>query len=285
MNKIFPAMVSFFLCFSLVQAADFDASQIDMPVHHLPNVAHRGFSHIAPENTLIAYKMAVQIKADGAECDVYTTADGVLVLSHDKNMKRTMGRDVALTDLTFEEFRKADAGIWKGKHFRGEVPPTLEEYLDLLKGTTCHPVIELKMDGIEQAVIDAVKKHDMLDVTTIIAFSEKAVAQTRKIEKNVCVAFLYSEDMKDKSAEKEAPRLTELLLQKCRELDTKILHLNHGLLSKELIDNLHSRGVTVWAWTVNDAKTMEKLLDLGIVSITTDRPDILNDVLQKRNGK
>ncbi|MDR1960120.1 MAG: hypothetical protein LBQ54_13935 [Planctomycetaceae bacterium] len=253
-----------------------------MPVHNRLSVAHRGFSYIAPENTLLAYKMAVQFKANGAECDVHTTSDGVIVLSHDGNMKRTLGKDALITNTPFSEFRKADAGLWMGKQFKGEVPPTLEEFLELLNGTTCYPVIEIKMKGIEQPVIDLVKKHGLLDVSTIITFDAEVAAKVRKMEPDISVAWLYSEDMKGKTAEAEADRLTEFFLQKCAELDTNILDLNYGLLSEKLIKNLHDHGVVVWAWTVDNPKGMEQLLDWGIDSITTNRTDLLAEVLKKR---
>ncbi|MDR1923866.1 MAG: hypothetical protein LBQ66_05790, partial [Planctomycetaceae bacterium] len=146
------------VCFLLVflgaglcgQAAD---TTLTPPVHNLPNVAHRGASYSYPENTIAAYRAAINAGANGAECDVYKTADNALVLSHDRTTKRTMGgENKDITKLTLEEIRKLDAGIWKGKDFKGEKVPTLEEYLLLLKNTTCRPVIEIKMEGIETLV-------------------------------------------------------------------------------------------------------------------------------------
>jgi len=76
-------------------------------------LAHRGLSGLAPENTLISFKKAIEAGATCAECDVYRTADGVLVLSHDKNTKRTTGMDFDITKTNWEELQKLDAGSWK----------------------------------------------------------------------------------------------------------------------------------------------------------------------------
>ena len=255
-----------------------------MPVHRRLNVAHRGASHLAPENTLIAYRIAVSAGADGAECDVYATSDGVPILSHDKSTKRTMGGvDKDITTLSLAEVRKLDAGAWKGKQFKGEPVPMLEEYLELLKGTSCYPIVELKQVGIEKEVLDVIRKQGMVDVTTIIAFSQDVVKEIRKQEPNISVAWLYSENLRDKGTpEENADRLAEFLLDRCRTLDTKILDLQHGILSEKLVKTLQTAGIHVWCWTVNDAARMNQLLDWGVESITTDRPELLTDVLKAR---
>ena len=254
-------------------------------VHVRPNVAHRGHSFIAPENTLAAYRAAIEAGADGGECDVYRSADGVVFLSHDKSPKRTMGgSDGDLTQMTFARIRQFDAGGWKEEKFKGEKVPTLGEYLKLLKETKCHPVVEIKQIGIETDVLECIRKNEMVEVTTIIAFDEKVVQEIRRLEPKICVAWLYSEDLKDKgTAEDNAERLADLIIGRCRKLDITIIDLGHGLLSPELMKALNEAGIHVWAWTVNDEAAMRRYLDWGVVSITTDKPDILSKILKERN--
>ncbi|MDR1963718.1 MAG: hypothetical protein LBQ50_08060 [Planctomycetaceae bacterium] len=277
-------LILFFPVFFFFSFPLFGEEISKMPVLTRTNVAHRGASFLAPENTLTAYRIAISAGADGAECDVYAGSDGVVFLSHDKTTKRTLGGgDNDLTRMTFAEIQKLDAGQWKGKQFRGEKVPKLDDYLELLKGTTCHPVIEIKMDGIEQSVLDAVRKQDMVKVTTIIAFSEKVVKEVRRLEPNICVAWLYSENLKDKgTAEANAERLTEFLIGKCKELDTVILDVSYNLLSAQLVKALRDAGIHVWCWTVNDVQQMNTLLDWGVESITTDRPELLSEVLKTK---
>jgi len=277
---IFP---TFLVADDAGDAADFDASQIRMPLNTRINIAHRGHSYLAPENTLLAYRIAIQSGANGGECDVYRTSDGVIILGHDPTMKRTMGgKDVKITETPYSEIQQCDAGVWKGKQFQGEKVPTLGEYLDLLKGSTCHPVIEIKMEEIEQPVLDAIHERDMLAESTIITFSEPVVLKIRELEPNICVAFLYSEQLPSGTTAKEnADRLAKLLMEKCSKLGTNVLDLNHGILSEKLVRTLQARGIHVWAWTVDDPARMNQLLDWGVESITTNRPDLLADVLKK----
>jgi len=129
-------------------------------VHVRMNIAHRGASFVMPENTLATFREAIKAGADGAEGDVYRSADGVVFLAHDGLPKRTIGGNEGdLTKMTFEQIRTFDAGSWKGEQFKGEKVPTLDEYLKLLKGTTCHPVIEIKQSGIEADVLEIVRKN------------------------------------------------------------------------------------------------------------------------------
>ena len=253
-------------------------------VHVRTNVAHRGASSVAPENTLSAYSAAIKAEANGAECDVYRCADGVLFLSHDRTPKRTMGGgDEDLTKMTFEEIRKFDAGSWKGEQFKGEKVPTLDEYLKVLKSTQCHPVIEIKQEGIAFDVLEVIRKNEMSDTTTIISFHASAVREIRRLEPSVCVAWLYSEDLKDKgTAEENADRLAEFIIRRCRELDTVIIDLAHSLLSRKLVSLLNEANIHVWTWTVNDAAAMERYLDWGVVSITTDKPELLTEIVKRR---
>jgi glycerophosphoryl diester phosphodiesterase len=258
-----------------------------MPIHQRINVAHRGASFLAPENTLTAYRIAISAGANGAECDVYRTADGVLVLSHDQSTKRTTnGGDRNITQLNFDDLRKLDAGTWKGKQFQNETIPTLDEYLTLLKGTHCHPIIEIKMDGIEQSVLDAIRKQEMINETTVIAFSPAVIKKIRQLEPNLCVAFLYGENLKNKgTAEENADRLLETLTGYSKELDTVILDVSSGILSEKLVRKLRDNEIHVWCWTVNDTEQMKTLLDWGVESITTDRPELLNEVIKARKKK
>jgi glycerophosphoryl diester phosphodiesterase len=123
----------------------------------------------------------------------------------------------------------------------------------------------------------------MTDVSTVIAFDEGVVKEIRRLEPKICVAWLYSENLSGKgSAEENAERLADFIIQRCRELDVAIIDLAHGLLSPKLAVLLREAGLTVWAWTVNDPDAMERYLDWGVASITTDVPDLLSEILKRR---
>ena len=258
-----------------------------IPVHVRINIAHRGASVVAPENTLAAYREAIKARADGAECDVYRSADGVLFLSHDRSPKRTMGGiEGDLTQMTFEQIRQFDAGSWKGEQFKGEKVPTLDEYLKLLKGTKCYPVIEIKQDGIEADILKCVRENKMVDVSTIFGFSTDAVREIRRLEPGICAALSYAEDLRDKgTAEENADQIAERIIRRCRELDIAVINVAHNLLSPKLVKLLNTADIHVWAWTVNDEAAMRRYLDWGVVGIMTDKPDLLTKILEERKQR
>ena len=279
--KVVPCILVFFF-FSAISTAQ-EASRASHPPMPL-NLAHRGLSYVAPENTLTAFRLAIQVGSDGAECDVHRTSDGVLVLSHDRVAKRTMGQDVDITKTPFEEIEKFDAGVWKGKHFAGEKVPTLEEYLRLFKGSGCTPVIEIKQQGTEKEIVELVRKLEMVGEVYIVSFHSDSLAEIKRLEPKLSFAHIFSWKI-DGPAEAQAEELVTKLIKKADEVGTKVVSLNANMVSKKLVDLMHEKGYFVWVWTVNDVKDMNRFLDWGLDSVTSDRPDVLAEVIKKRTNK
>src|SRR5699024_7462523 len=128
------------------------------------NIAHRGASGHAPENTIAAFDKAFEMKADYIEIDVQMTHDGELIVIHDTTVDRTTDGTGAVSDFTFEEIQQLDAGSWFSEEFAGEQIPTFEEILDTYRGKI-GLLIELKSPelypGIEEKVADALKERNM----------------------------------------------------------------------------------------------------------------------------
>ena len=100
----------------------------------IPVAAHRGNSRFFPENTLAAFRSALELKPDMLETDLHMTSDGHLVIMHDHLVDRTTDGTGLVREKTLAEMRALDAGAWKGEEFRGEKVPTFEEFLDLVAG-------------------------------------------------------------------------------------------------------------------------------------------------------
>ena len=233
-------------------------------------VAHRGYSAVAPENTLAAIRAAVKAGATGCEFDVYGCRDGTVVLMHDKTVDRTTDGTGLVTDLSLPQLRLLDAGSWKHSRYKGERVPTLVEALTLLKGTNCQPVIEIKMEGISQRVIDDVRSLGMVDQVAIIAFSDQVVREIRTLEPRIKCAWLYGESLKGTVAEQ-----ADWLTARARSCNVEVLDLNYRMLSPKLIAELKRRSFSIWTWTVNEAVVMQALQRWGVDSITTDRLNLL----------
>ena len=239
-------------------------------------VAHRGFSAVAPENTLAAIRMAVEAGANACEFDVYASKDGTVVLLHDATVDRTTDGTGKVTELTVAELKRLDAGSWKGSDYAGEPVPTLAEALDLLKDSGCQAVIEIKMEGIADKVIEAVRQAGMLDQASVIAFSQDVVMDVRRLEPDLPCGWLYGKQLTGTPQERAA-----WIASEAARCGTRLVDLGYGLLSPEVVAELKRHGLTVWTWTVNEAAIMEALSAWGVDSITTDRPDLAVQALPR----
>lgn len=235
------------------------------------NVAHRGFSASYPENTLVAIRAAIDAGATGCEFDVYGSQEGTVVLMHDKTVDRTTNGEGKVTALPLSKLQTLDAGSWKDARFAGEPVPTLKEALKLLRGSGCQSVIEIKMEGISEQVIDDVREAEMVDEVAVIAFSKKVVSEIRRLEPRIMCAWLSSEELSGPIAKR-----ADWLEERAKACNTKILDLNYKMLSRDLIAELKRRGLAVWTWTVDDPAMMRQLKDWGVDSITTNRPDLFD---------
>ncbi|MGL6194731.1 MAG: glycerophosphodiester phosphodiesterase, partial [Thermoguttaceae bacterium] len=224
-------------------------------------VAHRGNSIIAPENTLASCRAAVDAEADGCEFDLRATKDGKIILLHDASLNRTTDITAEVVDgkpkqipaatLTLDEIQKLDAGKWKNEKYAGEKVPTFRECLAFFKEANssvktnegqkkCTLVIEIKEPEIEQQVLDEINEAGIHEQCVIISFSKETVKKIRKLDPHMPVAWLWGEEWKGTEDE-----LADMLINTARELDTKLLDLNYGKLTENVIQKLKQSGITV----------------------------------------
>jgi glycerophosphoryl diester phosphodiesterase len=240
-------------------------------------IAHRGASFDAPENTLAAFDLAWEQKADAVECDVHLTKDKKVVVIHDADLRRVAKVNRKVADLTLAELKKLDVGQWKGKKFAGTRVPTLEELLETVPAGK-RVFIEVK-SGPETVpfllgVIDkAVLKPEQM---VIISFSDEvveAIEQGRPVLKTYWVL-----DLKPKKGER--PKTTEFLVAKAKKMRTDGLDVSAGPeLTPEFARAVKDAKLELYVWTVNDAETVKRVVDLGVNGITTDRPAWLREQL------
>ncbi|NND96282.1 MAG: hypothetical protein HKN47_03005 [Pirellulaceae bacterium] len=239
------------------------------------NVAHRGFSAAAPENTLAAITEAIAAGASGCEFDVYGCRDGTVVLMHDKTVDRTTDGTGPVTELSLRELQRFDAGSWKDPKYADQRVPTLTQALQSLRGSGCRPVVEIKMEGISERVVGDIRSLDMVDQVDVIAFSQNVVREIRQLEPQIRCAWLCNETLEGTPAEQ-----ADWLESRANVCGTKLLDLNFKMLSPELVRELKRRGLGVWTWTVDESAVMAALRQWGVDSITTNRPDLLQQQMQ-----
>jgi len=232
-----------------------------LPRTRVQVTAHRGHARIAPENTLSAIRKAIASGADYAEIDVQQTADGVIVLLHDRDLMRVAGDPRRLADITYDQVRKLDVGKWFSPDFADERVPTLEEVMELSRGRIkLH--IELKSFGAhEQLARDVarlVREQKFESACFVAAFSYEAIRAVRRENPNVRTGLTV------------AHALGEL---NWREFD--VLSVWMEFLSNALLREAHQRGREVHVWTVNDPRQMAQLIKQGVDNIMTSDPDTL----------
>jgi len=242
----------------------------EMPLKPCLVVGHRGFSAVAPENTVASARMAIDAGANGSECDVYESKDGVIVVMHDPMVDRTTNGEGKVAELTLAQLKKLDAGTWKNKKYAGEPIPTLDEILATHKNTGSTAVIEIKAPGIAQKVVETIRQANMLDQTVVIAFDGDAIRTVRTSEPRIPCAWLSADNLTGTPAER-----ADWIAGRAKQYQTDKVDLLYTMLSAELIDELHRRGIVVWTWTVDEPIVIDALMRWGIDTITTNRPDVI----------
>ncbi len=273
-KSLFASTLLFFL---LASAVSFAQDAKFPPVPSAPTVAHRGFSYIAPENTISSAKKAIEIGAQGSEFDVYSTTDGVLYLNHDGNLKRTTGYDCAAKAIDSAKLFTLDFGAWKGEEFKGEKVATYDAALQLFKGTKTRPVIEVKENGFEEKIVEGVRKYDLVDTAIVIDFSAARVKKVRALEPNLCVAWLCSFKVENETPQSMAQKIIDTL----KECNTNVVDVEYHAISPEFLKILDDAGVNVMCWTVDNPQDIERLVGWGVKSITTNRPDLVLEAQKK----
>lgn len=275
-------MLKIFLSCLAIGAVLFSSNQVNAKfpsVPDAPTVAHRGFSYNAPENTLASFRKAIECGAQGCEMDLRQTRDGVIVVSHDDNTKRATGVDLKIAQTNYADLLKLDFSKVNKKFtaFKGEKIPTFEETLQLLQGTSCRPVIEVKANGIEEKVIKTIKQFGLEKTAIIIDFSEQRVKKFRELAPEICCAWLCSY----KKGEMTSAQQADLIIKTLKNCGTNVVDIYFGNLDSEFLAKMKAAGIHVWCWTVDDPKMIQKCLDLKMESITTNRPDLVLDLQKK----
>ncbi len=225
-------------------------------------VAHRGFSGIYPENTLLSIKKAMELGVDFIEVDVRQTKDGELVILHDEKIDRTTDGNGYVNEITYSQLKKFDAGAWKG--FHGEKIPHLMEVFDIIGGR-CGLLIEIKQCDIEKLCRCISKNCSDLKMF-IGSFNIDYIEQVRSILPAL-PATLISFSVPD--------HLNRLIEKGIRKLD-----IHYRSLNSEIVRSLVGKGFLVNCWTVDEENEMITCINMGVQFITTNRPDILKSLVE-----
>jgi glycerophosphoryl diester phosphodiesterase len=255
------------------------------------NFAHRGASARAPENTLEAFRLAVEAGAGGLELDVRMTRDGEVVVIHDATVDRVTDGSGAVAGMTLDEVRCFDAGYSfspdGGRTFpyRGRAVriPTLAEVYEEFPDIYVNADIKEAQPEAEEAVLSVIKDA-AAEGRTLVASTDHAVL--RRFRKVSGGHISTGASRREIAAFYVLSRLhLEALVSPAYEaLQVPVEHRGIKLVTPRFVRAAHSRGVRVDVWTINDVAEMNQLLDLGVDVIMTDRPEVLESLLRERRG-
>lgn len=236
--------------------------------------AHRGDNAVAPENTLPAFKSAVEKGAQQIEFDVDLSSDGELVLMHDATVDRTTDGSGKVTELTFADIRALDAGSWFAPAFKGTLVPTLREALDAIPVTVkCN--VHLK-GGTELARKAALLIQEMgrLD-QCFLACPLESVEAARAVVPEIKTCNM------SRQAGDRVGYIEATIANKCEFIQ---LHQRDGYENIDAeVKLLHDHGVTVNWFGANDAALIERLHHAGVDYILTDKLDLALECVRKKN--
>lgn len=235
--------------------------------------AHRGASAYAPENTMPAFRKAIELKSDFIELDVHMTKDRKLVVIHDEKVDRTTNGSGMVAFMTLDQIKKLDAGSWFSEKYKGVQIPTLREVMDLVKNTPLFLNIEIKIGyrfypNIEEKIIALIEEYDMIDRIIISSFDHYSLVRVKEINPKIKTGILYIASLFEP-------------WEYARYVKVDYLHPNYITVTKEFLQSAAKNNFPINAYTVNDEKVMKELAYGKISGIITNYPDKAKKIVEK----
>jgi glycerophosphoryl diester phosphodiesterase len=235
-------------------------------------IAHRGYSGVYPENTVSAILGAIALGVDMVELDVRLSRDRVPVIFHNASLLPITACHRYLEDLSVQELKELDVGIWRDEAFRGERIPTLDEVLSLTRGRI--PVnLDIKTPAAIAPVIASVQGYRMLDEVVLSGCSWAHARKVRQLESGLHV-LMNVDGLLRTLLRLLSARLALLLSRlQARTAQPMGLNIGHSYAAERFIRDAAASNLPIWTWTVDDPLRAKQLASLGAISITSNWPD------------
>jgi glycerophosphoryl diester phosphodiesterase len=231
-------------------------------------IAHRGSSATAPENTLAAFRLAVEQDADFIEFDVQESADGEVIVMHDSDLMKVGGSPLKVWEANAAQLRTVDIGSRTAPRFSSERVPTLAETLAVSKGGS-RVIVELKSYGhdqrLEEKVVAIVEAAGMVDDSIFMSLDHDMVRKIKQLRPSWRAGVLVAKAIGDLTS-----------------LGGDFLAVEVRVATRAFVRQAHRAGQEVYVWTVNDPAAMLAAMSNGVDGLITDAPDIARRVVERR---
>ena len=235
-------------------------------------LAHRGGALEANENTLESFKYAHDIGCDYIETDVQITSDGIPYIFHDEDLSRIVGEKKNFNELSSQEVDELII-------FSDQKIPTLRSVLESLPTTLFQ--IDVKTDDVALPALKVIEECNALNRVCIASFSSQRLEVVRNLYPNICISMGPNEVAKMLLS--SFGLYKKSILGNC--LQIPIYEYGIKLVTKRFVKFIHSKGLKVCVWTINDEKTFKYLIDIGVDGIITDKPKLLFEVLDSATNQ
>jgi glycerophosphoryl diester phosphodiesterase len=239
--------------------------------------AHRGFSGLYPENTLLSFEKAMDEGVEFVEMDLHLTKDRQVIVIHDEKYDRTTNGTGWVWDMDLDDVRKLDAG-------QGQRIPLLTDVIDFARPTSVRLCLELKYEpntsdpiraepealATAKEVIKILQQAQFLDRVVVTSFSPNVLKHVRELEPRLSTVLTISP--------KEVSLSPHEVMQQVLPYANVVAYYYRNI-DKSLMEQARLTGVSVWAWDPDDPNEILRVIGLGVQAVETNRPDILNNVL------
>lgn len=240
-------------------------------------LGHRGASADAPENTLAAFRLALEQGADGVELDVWRCQTGEVVVIHDEDARRTAGEPLRIEATPLARLRALDAGAWKGDRFRGERLPLLAEVLEALPGAVVN--IELKSrgrdPGLGAATAAVIAEAGAEGRVIVSSFDWRLVASFQRVAPGIPVGLLFE----------KGPPWQRRLARAMKDLAPAAVHPDVGLVTAARAAHFAARGLAMNVWTVDAPADVERLVSLRATALISNHPGLVRARVRALTGR
>ncbi len=232
-------------------------------------VGHAGGKKTGPENSLKAFKKAIELEADFIEFDLRISKDNQIVIIHDPDTLNSTGMPGLVKDKTVQQLKKLDIG-------EGETIPTFREVLELIDNKI-KLLLHINATNIEKQIINLLREYQYIENTIVSCMIHKVLFKYRLLEPNLKLAALVNINFK----EYDFPswEIRKRLIDDALENKFYAINPEYHLVDNQFVAYAHQNNLKVFPWTVNEKHDIQRMINIGVDGIISDDIPLLKSLL------